>query len=129
MPTTIGYFYQDSPGDVPVFDWLKDLKKYDRKGFAKCVAKIQRLEALGHELRRPEADYLEDGIYELRAKKGHVNYRILYFFHGQKVAILTHAFAKEDKIPPVDLTRAKNRKKTFERTPDAHTAPLRLSSD
>ena len=28
------------------------------------------LEELGHELRRPEADFLKDGIYELRAKHG-----------------------------------------------------------
>jgi phage-related protein len=129
MPTTAVYFYQESPGDVPVWDWLNDLKKFDRKGFAKCVAKIQRLEALGHELRRPEADYLEDGIYELRAKKGRVNYRTLYFFHGKNVALLAHALTKGGDIPPVDLTRAKNRKAAFERNPATHTASLRLSSD
>ena len=129
MPTTIVYFYQDSPGDVPVFDWLKDLKKHDRKGFAKCVAKIQRLEALGHELRRPEADYLEDGIYELRAKKGHINYRILYFFHGQNVALLCHALTKERAIPPADLARAKARKTAFEKEPATHTASYRLKGD
>lgn len=27
-----------------------------------------------------DADILRDGIYELRAKLGHVQYRILYFF-------------------------------------------------
>src|ERR1700757_5068519 len=129
MPKTTVYFYQESPGDVPVWDWLKDLKKHDRKGFAKCVAKIQRLEVLGHELRRPEADYLEDGIYELRAKKGRVNYRTLYFFHGKTVALLAHALTKEEDIPLSDLTRAKNRKAAFERNPAAHTAPFSLSDD
>jgi hypothetical protein len=33
------------------------------------------------ELRRPEADYLQDGIYELRVGFQHVNYRMLYFFY------------------------------------------------
>ncbi len=36
-------------------------------------------------------DYLRDGIYELRAKHIHVQYRILYFFDGQNIAILAHA--------------------------------------
>jgi hypothetical protein len=35
---------------------------------------------MGHELRRPEADFLRDGIYELRASLGGVHHRILYFF-------------------------------------------------
>lgn len=129
MPPTVVSFYQESPGAVPVWDMLQDLKKRDREGFAKCAAKIQRLEALGHELRRPEADYLEDGIYELRAKKGRVNYRILYFFHGKNVALLAHALTKEGDIPPADLTRAKNRKTAFARNPAAHTATLRLGAD
>lgn len=129
MPITTVFFYQDSPGHVFVLEWLKDLKKFDRKGFAKCVAKIQRLESLGHELRRPEADYLEDGIYELRAKQGNVNYRTLYFFHGKNVAILAHALTKEGAIPAADLARAKSRKRTFERNPIAHTAPFSLSND
>jgi ribosome-binding protein aMBF1 (putative translation factor) len=62
------------------------------------VARIRRLAEAGRELRRPEADYLRGGIYELRARRGHVNYRILYFFHGQNVAILAHALTKEGAI-------------------------------
>ena len=44
--------------------------------------------AEGHELRRPEADFLRDGIYEL-----------LYFFHGQNVAVLAHGLTKEAEAP------------------------------
>ena len=51
----------------------------------KCRIKIERLQELGHELRRPEADYLRDGIYELRVRLQSVNYRMLYFFHGREV--------------------------------------------
>lgn len=66
----------------------------NRRGFAKCIVRIQRLAQLGHELRRPEADLLRDEIYELRAKHGHVQYRILYFFHGRETAVLAHALTK-----------------------------------
>ena len=72
-------------------------------------------------LRRPAADYLRDGIYELRAKQGHVQYRLLYFFHGRQVAILAHALTKEDEVPEADIERAIKRKKLFESNPKAHT--------
>ena len=48
----------------------------------KVVVRLDRLRELGHELRRPEADFLRDGIYELRTASRGVNYRVLYFFHS-----------------------------------------------
>ena len=129
MPRIDVYFYQEANGEAPVWQWLTDLAKQDRKAFAKCAAKIKRLEDRGHELRRPEADYLEDDIYELRAKKGHINYRILYFFYGQNIALLCHALTKERTIPPADLARAKARKTAFTKDPATHPAAYRLTSD
>jgi phage-related protein len=79
------------------------------------------LSELGHELRRPLADILRDGIYELRIRKGRVNYRILYFFHGRNLAILGHALTKEDKVPKADIERAIRRKKAFEENPAQHS--------
>jgi len=69
------------------------------KAFLKCQAAISRLALLGHELRRPEADLLRDGIYELRARLGSVNYRLLYFFHGQTVSVIAHGLTKEAAVP------------------------------
>ena len=86
-------FYQDQDGTVPVLEWLKILLKQDRKGYTNCVARIQQLSSRGYELRRPAADYLRDGIYKLRAKHVRVQYRILYFFSGQNVAIFAYAKA------------------------------------
>ncbi len=121
MPLTTVFFYQDESEHAPVVEWLRNLRRTDRKAYAKCVARIRRLVELGHELRRPEADCLRDGIYELRAKKGRVNYRILYFFHGQNVAILGHAITKEGKIPDAEIERTIRRKEAFERNPARHT--------
>jgi hypothetical protein len=120
MPLTQVFFYQDADGHVPVIRWLEDLQRKDLKAFEKCTAVIERLEEAGYELRRPTADLLRDGIYELRTRKGHVNYRILYFFHGRNVAILAHAMTKEDVIPRADLDRALERKRRFEGDPDLH---------
>ncbi|MES1244508.1 MAG: type II toxin-antitoxin system RelE/ParE family toxin [Acidobacteriota bacterium] len=120
MPHTELYFYMETDGTVPVLDWLKRLRQQDRRGYAKCVVRIQRLAEEGHALRRPEADYLRNGIHELRARQGHVNYRILYFFHGQEVVILAHALTKENEVPNADVERARRRKAAFEENPKAH---------
>lgn len=122
MPQSRVIFYQEKPNDVPVLDWLKLLLKQDRKGYANCVARISQLAEMGHELRRPSADYLRDGIYELRAKHRNIQYRILYFFHGQNVAILAHALIKEGSpVPNLDIERAIKRKILFEKDPEQYT--------
>jgi phage-related protein len=121
MPQTDVVFYQEDRTDVPVLDWLKDLRRSDQRAYGSCVAAIGRLADFGHELRRPLADILRDGIYELRIRKGRVNYRILYFFHGRNLAILGHALTKEDKVPKADIERAIRRKKAFESDPVGHS--------
>ena len=121
MPRTDVVFYQEDEEDVPVLDWLKELRRTDQRAYESCVAAIGRLSEFGHELRRPLADILRDGIYELRIRKGRVNYRILYFFHGRNLSILGHALTKEDKVPKADIERAIRRKKAFEENPAQHS--------
>jgi phage-related protein len=121
MPMIDVVFYRDRAGTIPVLEWLDEIQVSDRKGWASCIARIERLKEAGHELRRPEADYLRDGIYELRAKHGHVQYRILYFFNGRNVAILAHSIVKEGSaVPPMDIERASRRKAEFESSPLVH---------
>lgn len=121
MPKTEVVFYKEANGNAPVVEWLAELLEENKKAWANCRAKIEMLVEFGHELRRPAADFLRDGIHELRAKQGHVQYRILYFFHGRNVAILAHALTKEDEVPNVDIERAIARKKLFIADPKAHT--------
>lgn len=121
MPQTDVIFYQEAPGNVPVLDWIEELAAQDQRAGRKCLAAIQRLKSMGHELRRPEADLLRDGVYELRVGVGRVNYRLLYFFHGRNVAILAHGLTKEKRVPPVDIDRAVARKKRFEGNPETHS--------
>ena len=120
MPETEVYFYREHDGSVPVLDWLDELQGHDTQAWAKCRARITRLRAFGHEIRRPVADMLRAGIYELRAKHGRVNYRLLYFFHGQNVAILAHGLTKGRAVPDADIERAMNRKQRLEANPETH---------
>ncbi len=61
-----------------------ELRTKDQSAYETCRALIGHLEEDGHELRRPTADILRDGIHELRAMKGRVNYRILSLFSWQE---------------------------------------------
>ena len=118
MPRTLVVFYQDRDGNVPVLEWLDALPP---KIQDKCVVKIERLRELGHELRRPEADLLKQGIYELRIGREGMNYRILYFFHGRVAAVLAHGLVKEQEVPAKDIEKALERKRQFEQDPATHT--------
>lgn len=121
MPMTEVIFCQEAEGRSPVVEWLEQLRRMNAAAFAKGTAVIQRLAADGHALRRTTADILRDGIHELRAKHGRVNYRILYFFHGRNVAILAHGITKEAGVPPNEVDRAIRRKLGFAPDPDRHT--------
>lgn len=120
MSETEVYFYQDDDQTVPVYDWLKEVRKKDLKAFANCMKRVELLKMFGHELRRPHADFLTDGIYELRIKCQKVQYRILYFFDGKDVIVLAHGLTKEQRVPPMDIERALERKRKYEKDPDAH---------
>ena len=118
MPQTDIVIYQESPDSVPLVDWLASVPEDAR---TKCRLKIRRLAECGHELRRPEADYLRDGIYELRIGHRKTNYRILYTFVGHRIALLTHGIVKEDRVPPKEIDEAIRRKVQWELDPQTHT--------
>ena len=118
MPRTKVVFYEADDGSVPFLDWFDGL---GAKAQDKCRVRLQRLADLGHELRRPVADYLRDGIYELRVRHRSMNYRILYFFHGRTAAIVSHGLVKERRVPPKEIDLAIRRKIEFERNPDSRT--------
>jgi phage-related protein len=110
--------YRDEGGSVPFLDWFAGLPE---KAQDKCRVRLERLTALGYELRRPEADSLRDTIYELRVRLGTANYRMLCFFHGRAMAVLSHGVVKEDRVPLIEIDRAAARKCQFDRDPTRHT--------
>ena len=119
MPAVEVIFYQHAPGKTPpLIEWLDALSP---KARVKCLARLKRLEDRGHELRRPEADFLRDGIRELRASYQGVHYRMLYFFHGTNIVVVTHGIVKEREVPAQEIERAVRAKSAFELNPDAHT--------
>ena len=117
MPETTVVFYAEDDGSAPLLIWLDRQQNTVQD---KCLVKIERLAELGHELRRPEADFLRDGVYELRVRYGRVNYRMLYFFH-ERMAVISHGLTKENVVPDADVDLAITRKGRSTQDPQRHT--------
>jgi putative component of toxin-antitoxin plasmid stabilization module len=120
MPETTVIFFRESSGRIPMVEWLDSIKKAP-KARVKVIKLIQRLREVGNELRRPESDYLREGIYELRIRHERINYRVLYFFSGQNIAVLSGGLVKEDVVPDSDIKKAIERKRQFMAAPESHS--------
>ena len=108
----------DERGNIPILGWLDSLPD---KAQNKCFVKLERLAELGHELRRPEADFLRDKIYELRVNFKGINYRIIYFFYKNQAVVISHGIIKEKEVPPLEIEQAIKNKAKFEKNPELHT--------
>ena len=104
------YYFIDTRGNNPVREFVNSLPIKER---AKIFAYIIELLNQGHNLRRPMADYLGHGIYELRPRDN----RIFYFFFLKDSAVLLHAIKKKtDKIHGKDLSLCIKRKMKIEKS-------------
>jgi phage-related protein len=117
MPRVEVIFYREEDGSVPMLDWLGSLT---RKPRVKCAVWLGRLEMFGYELKRPDADYLRDGIYELRVGLQGINYRMLYFFAENAAIVVSHGLVKERQVPAHEIDTALERKRRFEEAPHKH---------
>jgi hypothetical protein len=121
VPKTAVVFFRDADGSIPTKLWMDDVvAKRDRRAVAKLRARIRMLESDGLDLGRPVADTLRDGIYELRAEFGGVNYRLLYFFTGSTAAVVSHGLTKEARVPEQEIDLAVRRKTLFESDPERY---------
>lgn len=122
MPQTLVSVFRAANGEIPLKIWLDKLEVEEPRAYAKCLDRILRLEALGYEIREPHSKPLRDGIHELRARIGNVNYRILYSYSGTGIAILSHGITKEGKVPDDEIDTAVARKDLVKKNPDKYTA-------
>src|SRR2546428_4646830 len=105
---TLIVLFREESGSTPFLEWFTGLPVKAQQG---CRSKLQLLTRRGHELERPAASYLGDGIYELRIKVERLHYRALYFFHGRAAVVLSHGFLKKQSaVPPIEIERALRRK-------------------
>ena len=118
MPKTEVNIYREANGEVPLLDWMDLLP---RKIQDKFTQRIESLERNGHELRRPICDFLRDGVYELRVRRGRVNYRVLYGFVGQNIVLLSHGCTKKKEVPEKEIELAIKNLINYSKNPMLYT--------
>ncbi len=104
-------FYRNISGQCPVEKFIEGLPDEDA---TEVVASIAALRELGNKARRPLSDYLEDGIYEVRARRLHRQFRVLYTFADKRTILLLTGFVKKTKaVPAKEIKKAKALKKEY----------------
>ena len=104
-------FYKTRDGKNLIKEFI-DSKSISNQ--SKIAAWLKLLKEHGNILVRPYADYLDDGIYELRIKLSGNQIRVLYFFCFKDYIILTHAFSKNtDKVDPAEIRKCKKFREDF----------------
>ena len=102
------FFYQDSRGNEPVYDYLKLLSKRKDKDsrikLNKCNDYIQALAEYGTSIGEPYLKHLEDEIWELRPLRD----RILFAaWTGDGFVLLHHFMKQTQKTPRREIEQAK----------------------
>ncbi|MCG3152427.1 MAG: hypothetical protein GEEBNDBF_01725 [bacterium] len=121
--------YRGVRGDVPLLTWLGSIRATNLHTYKRLQIALERLGQQGHLLRRPLGDYLDDGIYELRVRSGRQQLRILYFFMGRDVVVLSHGILKEGRVPKQSLRLAKEHQSLVESNRELHTIQILLQED
>ncbi|MBN2769196.1 MAG: type II toxin-antitoxin system RelE/ParE family toxin [Spirochaetes bacterium] len=120
-------YFEDEHDCSEIFDFIEGQKENNQ---IKLLNWIGKLEELGPNLPRPYADYLDNGIYELRIKLTGDQIRILYFFCYKEFIILTHQFRKNsDKVPVKEIKKALTIKENFIKRFDESTVRRLYNED
>ncbi len=98
-------FYKTEAGNEPVREWLKSLKREDRKTIGEDIKTAQ----FGWPLGMPLIRKLEPGLWEVRSNISQGIARTLFTVAGQMMVLL-HGFVKKSQKPPrSELRTAKQR--------------------
>lgn len=104
-PVLAVVFYRTEAGNEPVREWLKSLKRDDRRTIGQDVKTAQ----YGWPLGMPLVRKLERDLWEVRSHTTQGIARVL-FTVGDGLMVLLHAFIKKSqKIPAEDLRTARRR--------------------
>jgi phage-related protein len=105
-------FYRNAEGKCPVEEFLDSLE-------AKAAQKVTWVLKLLEDLPMVPSGYFKrlsgtDGLWECRVTFGSNAYRLLCFFAGNSVVVLTHGFAKKSaKTPAHEISRAESMKRDY----------------
>ncbi|MSS72778.1 MAG: type II toxin-antitoxin system RelE/ParE family toxin [Candidatus Latescibacteria bacterium] len=104
-PVIVVAFYRTEADNEPVREWLKSLRREDRKTVGEDIKTAQ----FGWPLGMPLIRKLEPGLWEVRSDISQGIARVVFTVEGNTMVLL-HSFVKKSrKIPPDDLNTARRR--------------------
>ena len=103
-------FYQETPGKMPVKEWLRTLDKKSRFIIGTHIKKVQFGWPLGMPLVKP----IGKGLWEIRSSLDNKIVRIIFTLHQGKMVLLHGFIKKSKKIPKPDLELARKRTKNIQ---------------
>lgn len=98
-------FYKTEAGNEPVREWLKSLKRADRKTIGEDIKTAQ----FGWPLGMPLIRKLEPGIWEVRSNINQGIARVLFTVEGHTMVLLQGFIKKSQKTPRGELHTAQQR--------------------
>lgn len=105
-------FYETASGQKPVEEFIDQLA-------AKQAQKVAWVLKLVEDLDRVPTQYFKklvntDELWEVRVRAGSNIFRLIGFFDGSSLVVLTHAFKKKtQKTPKADIKKAEQRKNEY----------------
>ena len=107
-------FYRTETENCPVEDFLKDLPDKQSKKVAQTLRVVRDLEQVPTQYLK-KLKSTED-IWEVRATLGNNTFRLLGFYDGPNLIVLTSGFAKKtNKVPKQEIETAEERKRDYYR--------------
>ena len=100
-------FYKQANGKEPVREWLKSLKKAERRIIGEDIKMVQE----GWPLGMPLVGNLGKGLWEVRSTLTNTIARVLFIMHGGQMVLLHGFIKKTQKTSPQDLEMGLKRAK------------------
>jgi len=105
-------FYRLSNGNSPVEEFLDSLTGKQAQKVLWVLQLVEELDIVPRQYFKKLVD--SEGIWEVRVQFGNDIFRLLSFFDGGSLLILTNGFAKKtQKTPPQEIALAIHRKNKY----------------
>ena len=104
-PILLVVFYRTEAGNEPARDWLKSLKREDRKSIGEDIKTAQ----FGWPLGMPLIRKLETRLWEVRSHVSQGIARVIFTVDGQTMVLLHGFIKKSRKTPTGELKTARQR--------------------
>jgi phage-related protein len=98
-------FYKTEGGNEPVREWLKGLKREDRKTIGEDIKTVQ----FGWPLGMPLIRKVRPGIWEVRSSISQGIARVFFTVEGHTMMLLNGFIKKSQKTPRIELRTAHQR--------------------